>query len=35
VEVTLDGGRTWVQCQRQHLPDELRHGINSWVRHGC
>jgi nitrate reductase (NAD(P)H) len=32
VEVTLDGGHTWLQCQRHYAKDHLRHGINSWVR---
>jgi hypothetical protein len=32
VEVTLDGGKTWIQCQRHYAKDHLRHGINSWVR---
>jgi nitrate reductase (NAD(P)H) len=31
VEVTLDGGKTWIQCQRHYISDHLRHGINSWT----
>jgi nitrate reductase (NAD(P)H) len=31
VEVTLDGGKTWMHCQRHGVQDHLRHGINSWV----
>jgi hypothetical protein len=35
VEVTLDGGKKWIQCQRHYPKDHLRHGINSWVRTRC
>jgi len=31
VEITLDGGKSWIECERHYPPDHMRHGIHSWV----